>query len=71
MGLKSIREISLISGQSEATIRKWIRGGKFPSYRPGGKTLIDPAEFESFVRRSKVVVGQDAEAMEFLKEFCA
>ncbi len=65
MTLKTVREIANDSRQSDSTIRKWIKAGKFPVYRPGGKILIDPADFNRFLTDSKrrIAVDPDVKAM--------
>lgn len=68
---KTVAEIARKYGQSESTIRKWIKEGKLKAYRPTSKILVKTEEFESFMESSRIRAAQDADAMSFLKEFCA
>lgn len=67
MTLKTVREIASDSRQSESTIRKWIKTGKFPVYRPGGKILISPEDFQRFISdsRKKIAADPDVKALIF------
>jgi excisionase family DNA binding protein len=68
---KTVSEISRKYGQSESTIRKWIKEGKLKAYKPSSRTLIKPEEFEAFIESCRIRAAQDTDAMSFLKEFCA
>lgn len=50
----TVAKISEMTGIKGETIRKWIREGKLPAYRPGGKVLlVERKAFESFVEQNK------------------
>jgi excisionase family DNA binding protein len=59
MTLKTVREIATEIGQPESTIRTWIKKGKFPIYRPGGRILIAPEDFKRFIKDSREQIRHD------------
>lgn len=67
---KTVAQISRIYGQSESSIRKWIREGRLKAYRPDKRTLVKAEDFETFMESAKIRAAQDADVMTLLKEFC-
>jgi len=60
--LKSVEEAAGLLGISPWTVRSYIHDGKLRPVRLGRRVLLEEAELERFVARSKFVVnaGQDA-----------
>ena len=69
--LKTVAEISRIYGQSESSIRKWIKEGRLKAYKPDKRTLIKTEDFDQFMESVKIRAAQDADVLKLLREFCA
>ncbi len=67
---KTIKEIAAQASVSERTIRKWAREGRFPVYRPEGATkiLIREAEFDAFLKGSRISIERDPDLKSILAE---
>lgn len=53
--LKSVEEAAGLLGISKWSVRSWIREGKLKAVRLGRRVLVEEAELEQFVARSRVV----------------
>lgn len=57
MSMLKVPEVARRLGISEQGVRLWCRTGLLPAYRPAGtrQWLIDPEEFETWLRQPKIV----------------
>jgi excisionase family DNA binding protein len=49
----SVKELSILSGASELTIRNWIKEGKIKANRIGRKLFIEHSQFENGLQEVK------------------
>ncbi len=65
----TIKELALRASLSERTVRKLIRRGEFPYYRPDprGKMLVRWYDFEAWIESRRVRIEADADAKEMLE----
>src|SRR5437867_6721228 len=65
----TIKDIALRASLSEKTVRKFIKRGKIPCYRPQprGKMLIRWRDFEVWIESRRVRIEADADAKEMLE----
>ncbi len=65
----TIKDIALRASLSEKTVRKFIRRGEIPYYRPDprGKILIRWSDFETWIESRRVRIEADADAKEMLE----
>ena len=64
----TIKDIALRASLSEKTVRKFIKRGEIPYYRPDprGKILIRWSDFEVWIESRRVRIEADADAKEML-----
>lgn len=60
MGEKKLKYLTLEEASDHAnipvsTLRKRIKEGKLPAYKPSHKVLVDVQELELFIKRAKVI----------------
>jgi len=65
----TINQIAQRASMSEKTVRRFIRRGEIPSYRPNprGKILIRWSDFEAWIESRRVRIESDADAKEMLE----
>ena len=65
----TIKDIALRASLSEKTVRKFIKRGEIPCYRPHprGKMLIRWSDFEVWIESRRVRIEADADAKEMLE----
>ena len=65
----TIKDIAVRASLSEKTVRKFVRRGEFPYYRPDprGKILIRWSDFEAWIESRRVRIEADADAKEMLE----
>ena len=65
----TIKEVAARASLSEKTLRKYLRSGDIPSFRPDprGRILIRWFDFEAFMESRRVQIKQDADAKEMLE----
>ena len=52
--LYSLEEVAERLGVSERTVRRWVKAGDLPAYKPGREYRIKPADLEEFLEERKV-----------------
>jgi excisionase family DNA binding protein len=50
----SLEEVAEQLGVSERTVRRWIKSGVLPAYKPGREYRIRAGELEEFLQSRKV-----------------
>ena len=50
----SLEEVAERLGVSERTVRRWIKSGELPAYKPGREYRIRDGELEEFLQSRKV-----------------
>ena len=65
----TIKDLALRASMSEKTVRKFIKRGEIPHYRPDpkGKMLIRWSDFEVWIESRRVRIEADADAKEMLE----
>lgn len=65
----TIKFLAQRSSLSDRTLRKFIRCGEFPHYRPDpkGKILIRLSDFDAWIESRRVQIEQDIDAKEMLE----
>jgi excisionase family DNA binding protein len=65
----TIKDIAVRASLSEKTVRKFVRRGEIPYYRPDprGKILIRWSDFEAWIESRRVRIEADADAREMLE----
>jgi len=49
----SLEEVAQRLGVSERTVRRWIKSGELPAYKPGREYRIRDGELEEFLQSRK------------------
>lgn len=52
--LFSLEEVAERLGVSERTVRRWIKAGDLPAYKPGREYRIKPDDLDEFLEERKV-----------------
>ena len=60
----TVGDVGAVVHKCDKTIRRWIKAGKLPAYELDGSYLIDPKDFELFLRQRWT--GQDATSSDVL-----
>lgn len=52
--LYSLEEVAERLGVSERTVRRWVKAGDLPAYKPGREYRIKPVDLDEFLEERKV-----------------